>query len=380
MNYSGNVRKDNETKKSSWMYVVEMGKHSNGKRKQSRNRGFKTKKEAQAALTKKIHELNSGTYVEPSKEPLSDYLARWIENKKPHINASTYDNYECNLKNHILPELGGSSLYEVRASHIEDFYSKLLSEKQLSPSTVKKIHSMLSNAFEKAVKHELIVKNPVRLVEVPKEIPIEMEVWTAKEVRTFLHYANSSPFHIVYAVAIDTGMRMGEILGLPWKNVDLEHQQIHVNQKLAKDGKTIEHFLKTKTGKRTIEISPELNEKLRKHQLTQRERQLKYGHTLPDHGLINTTTIGTPIHSSNLRRDFNKLIQQAKLKKIRFHDLRHTHATLLLSQNAHMKVVSERLGHTSTRMTIDRYSHLLPNMQRETTRQFAKMLYSDVSS
>ncbi|MEH7094055.1 tyrosine-type recombinase/integrase [Neobacillus vireti] len=371
MNYSGSVRKE----ASKWYYVIELGKDSKGKRKQKKKRGFKTKKEAQAALTKALHELNSGIYIEPSNQKLGEFLEEWLNYKKTKIADSSYSTYYINLKTHILPEFENMPLANLKPLHIQHFYTMLLNEKKLHHNTVRKIHTMLVNALDRAVKFDMVVKNAAKLVDPPKESKAEMKVWSVDEVHSFLDAAKDSPFFMVYNIAINTGMRQGEILGLSWDCVNFEDNLLSVKQTLGHDGKTLKSTTKTAAGMRSIAIPEELVEELKRHKLEQKKQRLRLGSIYTDMNFVNASEVGTPINPSNLRRNFNSLIKKANAEKIRFHDLRHTHATLLLQQGVHPKIVSERLGHADTRMTLDRYSHLLPNMQRETAQKFGELLY-----
>ncbi|MFZ3591502.1 tyrosine-type recombinase/integrase [Bacillus sp. DJP31] len=376
MNYSGSVRKE----ASKWYYVIELGKDSNGKRKQKKKRGFKTKKEAQAALTKALHELNSGTYIEPSTQKLGEYLVQWLEYKKTTVAESTYTTYCYILKKHILPEFENMSLSTLKPLHIQQFYTKLLNEKKLHHNSVRKIHAILGNALERAVKFDMMLKNVAKLVDPPKESKDEMEVWDVNEVLRFLEVAKESHLYMVYLIAINTGMRQGEILGLSWDGVNLDEKVLYVKQTLSNDGKTINKTTKTAAGMRTIAMPDELVTELKRYKLEQKKHRLQMGSLYTDMNLVNPTSVGTPVIPSNLRRNFNIFIEKANVKKIRFHDLRHTHATLLLKQGVHPKIVSERLGHADTRMTLDRYSHLLPNMQKETAQKFGELLYGHKDS
>ncbi|MFL0363158.1 tyrosine-type recombinase/integrase [Pseudobacillus sp. 179-B 2D1 NHS] len=371
MSYSGSVRKEG----SKWYYVIEQGKDSNGKRKQKKKRGFKTQKEAKAALTKALHELNTGTYIEPSSQKLGEYLIQWLDFKKTSVAESTYKTYYYNLRTHILPELENITLANLKPMHIQQFYAKLLNEKHLNHNTVRKVHTMLVNALERAVKFDMVLKNAAKLVDPPKESKSEMEVWDVDEVLTFLETAKESHLYMVYLIAINTGMRQGEILGLSWEGVNLDDGVIYVKQTLSNDGKTLKATTKTAAGMRTVAIPDELIAELKRHKLEQKKHRLRVGSLYTDMNLVNATEVGTPINPSNLRRNFKIFIKKAGVKNIRFHDLRHTHATLLLKQGVHPKIVSERLGHADTRMTLDRYSHLLPNMQKETAKRFGELLF-----
>lgn len=373
MTYTGSVRKEG----SKWYYVIELGKDSNGKRKQKKKRGFKTKKDAQAALTKSLHELNSGTYIEPSTQKTGEFLMDWLENKKMTIKESTYKTYYYILKKHIIPEFENVPLSNLKSLNIQKFHTKLLNEKGLSNNTVRKIHFILGNALNLAVNFDMVIKNAAKPVNPPKETKAQTEVWDVNEVLRFIEVAKESHLYMVYLIAINTGMRQGEILGLSWDGVNFDEGVLYVKQTLSIDGQTINKTTKTAAGMRTIALPNELITELKRHKLEQIKHRLQMGSLYKDMNLVNPTNVGTPVIASNLRRNFNIFIKKANVKKIRFHDLRHTHATLLLKQGVHPKIVSERLGHTDTRMTLDRYSHLLPNMQKETAQKFSELLYGN---
>ncbi len=185
---------------------------------------------------------------------------------------------------------------------------------------------------------------------------------------------------IVYSIAINTGMRQGEILGLPWKNIDFEKGIIHVNQTLANYGTEIVTTTKNDSSRRSIAIPKELVKELREYKHEQNKAIIKLGALYENNGLVNASEKGTPLSPNNLRRNFNLYIAKAKVNKIRFHDLRHTHASLLLKDGTNPKIIAERLGHANTRMTLDRYSHLFPNLQAETAEQFGRILYDQTGN
>ncbi|WP_230321277.1 tyrosine-type recombinase/integrase [Planococcus salinarum] len=368
MQYSGSVRKEGRK----WYYTIELGKDNSGKRKQKKKRGFKTKKEAQIALSHALSQMNSGIYVEPSNQLSEVYLRQWLEFKKSVIASSTYNTYKINLEKHIIPAIGTFPISKITPSQIQKFYQLLINEKQMNHNTIRKIHSILVNSFDRAVKYELIAKNPAKLVEAPREMKNEVTVWDLDEVWKFLNVAKDSPYYMVYLIALNTGMRQGEILGLSWNEVDFESKQIKVTQTLRNDGKVINPTTKTAAGRRSIAVPEELTIALKRFKTLENTEENEY---INKENLVLPSEAGSPINPSNLRRNFMSLINRAGVKKIRFHDLRHTHATLLLMQGVHPKIVSERLGHADTRMTLDRYSHLLPSMQKETAQKFGELLY-----
>jgi integrase len=371
MTVSGSIGKG----KTSWHYVIELGKDMFGKRKQKRKRGFKTKKEAQKALTESLHAMNTGRYIEPNKMHMSEYLDNWLNNKQIQVKKSTFKKYYWLVNSHIKPYIGNIALSKLSGLNIQQLYRLLATEKHLSNENIRKVHSVLNNALKEAVRLELILKNVASLVDPPKAIKPEVKVWDVDEAQHFLKVTQSNRYHIVYLLALTTGMRQGEILGLRWKDIDFDREMLYVRQTLSHDGFELNPHTKTAAGTRTIALPAQVLQVLQEHKIMQAKEKLKAKEIFENFDLIVCTNLGTPLHPRNLLRNFYLHIEKAKLNKIRFHDLRHTHASLLLKQGVHPKIVSERLGHADTRITMDTYSHLLPNMQRDTAKEFGKMFF-----
>lgn len=363
----GSVKKEG----SSWYYVVDLGKDEFGKRKRKKQRGFKTKKEAEQALAKVVNEVNNGTYVEPTKTLYSDFLNEWLENKRNSIKKQTYENYILLSNIHIIPSLGSLTVSQLTPMVIQRFINDLLN-KGLSASYVKKILAILTGSLKKAEQWGMIHKNPTSLIEKPRLTKKEMLVWDEKEIEQFLKVAQADRLYIAFLLAITTGMRQGEILGLRWKDIDFESGILYIRQTLSHDGKIFLSEAKTKSSLRSIHLPNESIEALKKHRRMVIQEKLKAEH-YTDLDLVVCTVHGTQVNASNLNRTFKRLQEEAKVTKIRFHDLRHTHATLLIKLGINPKVVAERLGHSNTRMTLDTYSHVLPNMQEEAVQKLNVM-------
>jgi integrase len=359
-NLKGTVDKEG----NSWFYVVDLGKDEYGKRKRKKKRGFKTKKEAQQALTKLLHEVNSGTYVEPSNMKYEAFLQEWLEGKRHTLSVQTFIMYEIYAKTHILPILGHIQLDKLTPISIQKFVSHIRG-KGLADATVERIYSIVNTSLNMAVKMQLIPKNVASLIDKPKRNKNQLTVWDVEQVNRFLSVARESPYYMAFFLAIMTGMRQGEILGLSWKDVDLNKGLLYVTQTLSHNGKSIMVGAKTKTSIRSVALSPSTIAALKKHQDETGCNPSR---------LVVCSTTGTPVNPANLRREWLKLIKLAEVPQIRFHDLRHTHASLMLKQGEHIKVVSERLGHSKIQMTLDTYSHIMPNMQKEAASRFDNLL------
>lgn len=355
---SGSVKKEG----SSWYYVFSYYDEI-GKRHQKKQRGFKTKKEASKCLVQALNALNNQNYVEPSNLVYKDFLKDWFTTKKNNLGLQTSNLYEHVLNNRIIPGLGNIKLNRLKTIDIQKFINNL-KEEGLASATVKKVFNIIRNSLEYAVDFNLVQMNVAKKVKLPKIEQKEMSIWDADQANLFLKVAEEDVNYIAFYLAISTGMRQGEILGLRWKDIDLEKGYLYVRQTLSHDGKTFLSGAKTKASIRTIGLSDKTIETLKVHkQYSDKVRQECSSYQEMD--LVVCTQMGTPLNPANLRRTYNRLIEKAELPKIRFHDLRHTHATLLLSEGINVKVISERLGHSNIKITLDTYSHVLPIMQEE---------------
>ncbi|MGG3758296.1 site-specific integrase [Bacillus anthracis] len=370
------VKKDDNTK--TWYFVLTHGKKEDGKPKQFKKRGFKTKQEAQKAMLDLEQSLTMGTYIQPNKILYKEYLLeRFLEDKMTKVKKQTLNTYRWIVEKHIIPTIGDIELTQLNPIVIQGLYNKLTKEKVLSDENIQKVHTLINDSLKKAERWGLIGRNPAALVDRPKAVKKEITVWNVEEVRQFLKYAKKGGrYYIAFLLALTTGMRQGEILGLRWKDVDFENGCVRITQTLSSDGKDLLPYTKTKSGSRTIDLPEETVTALKMHWLFIREEREK-NHFYKNLDLVVCTEFGTPTHKSNIRRVFKSIIEKADIPKIRFHDMRHTHATLLLLQGVNPKIVSERLGHADVRITLDTYSHLLPSMQRDTAIKFGKMLFDE---
>lgn len=357
-----------------WSFTIDLGKDEFNQRKQKTISGFKTKAEAESACRSLIMELEKNQYIEPSKMDLEKFLKQWLDTKKTNIKQTTFNKYNSLIVNHIIPNIGNVKISKLTPMKISSFYNSLTNK--LSLTTISDIHAVLKNALEQAVRWELISKNVAALVDKPKSDKKQIKVWDIDESQKFLKIAKKNNYYIAFLLALITGMRQGEILGLRWKDVDFIEKTISIIQTLSHDGKSFNNQAKTSTGNRLITIDDSTLAEIKNHRKKMIEEQLEAKEYI-DNGLVIATSKGTPLSPRNLLRTFYKLIDVAEVSKISFHDLRHTHATMLLKQGVNPKIVAERLGHSNVRTTLDTYSHILPNMQKDTATQFAKMFYAE---
>lgn len=366
--------RDNEHK--TWFYVFNFYDEK-GKRKQKRKRGFKTKKEATDALRKLEVQVNEGTYVESKNIPFKQYIEDWLSIKKISLSNSSISLYERSIKNHISPSLGNILLSKIKPQHIQKFIVELY-KKDLEDATIKRIFNILNACLNDAVKFEDLSINPASKVEKPKVSPKEMNIWSIKQIKRFLKYSEDHRLNCAFYLALMTGLRKGEILGLRWKDVDLENQVLYVNQTLEYDGKTIKKGAKTKNSIRSVTFSPSTKNVLLKHKEQQEAEKNFFASEYLDQNLVICAQNGAPYHPRNLTRVFNSLKRKANLPHIRFHDLRHTHAALMIAQNEPMKLIMERLGHSQISTTIDVYGHLLPNMQHDASNRLDQTIFGEL--
>ncbi|QWH51273.1 site-specific integrase [Bacillus mycoides] len=359
---------------SKYSFVLDIGPHpETGERRQRWFSGYKTKKEAQTDLAKKITELNEGTFVDPSKITLKEYLIEWLEIKKMSVEKSSLSRYQSSINTHIIPSIGMVPLHKLNVMHIQKCYQSGLNS-GIANNTILFQHRVLRAALNLAVKQNIISRNPATLAVIPKTEKSSIQTWIEAEVKQFLLHSQESRYHIGYLLAITTGMRLGEVLGLRWQDVDFNNHTVTINQTLGHDNK-IKTSAKNNSSKRTIPIPLEVIEELKRRKLQINKDKLRIGPAYHDLDLITCNNLGKVTTRSTFTSHFNKVIENAGIKKIKFHDTRHTHATLLLKQGVHPKVVSERLGHSDISLTLRIYSHVLPNMQEDAVKAFAKNIF-----
>jgi integrase len=324
----------------------------------------RTRKEAADRLAEALSDGAAGIVYEDEGMTVGEYLDRWLKGSvRGSVKQSTYDRDENLIENHIGPALGRIKLKKLSPAHVQGFYADRL-EAGLSPSTVHKMHAILHKALAQAVAWRMVPRNVTEAVRPPRPAPKEMRPLSADEVRALLRAAAGDPLEALYVLAVTTGMRQGELLALMWQDLDLRNATLGVRRTLTRvGGRVALGEPKTKRSRRSIRLTPQAVTALRGHL----DRQLRdiaiLGDRYDDRGLVFTTDTGAPVNPSNLRqRSFAPLLRRAGLPHVRFHDLRHTCATLLLSKGTHPKFVQELLGHATIAITLDTYSHVLPGM------------------
>jgi integrase len=297
---------------------------------------------------------------------VGEYLDRWLSDAvRGTVRESTFSRDKGLVFNHIKPSIGRIKLRTLSAHHLQSLYRDRL-DSGLSGSTVQKIHHVVCKALSQAVRWNLIPRNPVDNVKSPTSSTKEMHPLSAHEARQLLEASRGDRLEALYVLAVHTGMRRGELLGLKWADIDLDNSTVRVRRTLTRKGTGyVLGEPKTKKSRRTVRLTQKAVEGLRRHRARQAEEKLRAGF-YEDAGLVFASKSGSLINPSNLRqRSFKPLLKRAGLPEITFHDLRHTCASLLFQRNVHPKSVQELLGHASVAITLDTYSHMLPGMGSE---------------
>ncbi|WP_077623798.1 tyrosine-type recombinase/integrase [Sediminibacillus massiliensis] len=353
-----------------------------GKRVRQRFGPYRTKGMARTERNRIMQQINEGTFVAARDMKVSDFLLKWLEHKRVNVSAGTYSHYKPYIMNHWIPNLGMAKINEVRPSDIQQLYDEYVEEGTLSNQSIVHMHRILNNAYNAAITWEWAVRNPCTSIKPPKPEKFEMKVWDEFEVNHYLEVTKNDRFYIGYLLALSTGMRKGEILGLRWQDIDFTNQVIAVRQAVTrkKGGGYRIGEVKNKNSHRTISLFDHVMEELKKHRKQQMTYKMENRNTYEDQDLVISANNGSFVLPRNFDRHWRPLMKESSLKMIRFHDFRHTHATLLLKQGVHPKVVQERLGHSSITVTLDLYSHVLPNIQKAAAEQFGESIFGSKST
>jgi integrase len=332
----------------------------------------KTRDEVHDKLIEALGNRAQGLVFDAGSLTVGEYLTRWLKDSvRGTVRVSTYEVHRHMIQPHIVPALGRLKLKDLNPAHIRSLYREKL-ESGLSAATVRKMHSVLRKALKQAVLDGLIPRNVCEAVKPPKVERKEITPLNREQAKALLEAANSAGDRLetLYVLAIHTGMREGELLGLKWEDVDLERGVLRLRRALVREGgKVTLGDLKTPKSRRSVRLTRDAADALSAHLQRQLEEMERMGSLYQPGGLVFATESGTLINPSNLRnRSFKPLLKRAGLPDICFHDLRHTCATLLLSQGTHPKLVQELLGHATIAMTLDTYSHYLPSMGDQTVR------------
>lgn len=372
-----------------WWFVANLPPASDGRRRQAKRRGFKTKAAAQAALDELRVSGRQGAYVPPARQRLSEYLNDdWLPAIKVTIEESTWASYERYLRLHVIPHLSGVRLEAVDAGMLNRLYADLLDHGRLdgkpgglSRRSVRYIHTIIGRALGDAVRWGRIVRNPAQAATPPRAAQTktqapEMKTWDAGTLARFLAAELPSRYHIAFLFLATTGCRRGEALGLRWGDVDLEAGRASLRHTIgAIDHRIYEKSTPKSHRARVIDLDADTVAALRSWRTRQAEERLLLGPAYGDRGLVFCHPDGRPYHPDRFSREFDRRIARHGVPRIRLHDLRHTWATLALQAGVDVKIVSERLGHASATITWDIYQHVTPAMQSDAAERVAALIF-----
>ncbi|MCM3572513.1 site-specific integrase [Mesobacillus subterraneus] len=360
---AGYPKKDE--KNGTYYFVLEAGKNATGKRKRIKRTGFKKMNEAKAAMAKMLLDVKSGKMLKENNMFLGQYLDYWLENyAKTNTKPKTYAEYKKIINGHLQPSFQNILLSDLKSTHLQKYYNEKLNA--LSAQSVTHHHRVLSKALNDAIDWEFIDRNVAKGAKPPKPIKREMNTYTAEQLNFLLKTAKEKTplfFPIIYAAA-HTGMRKSELIGLTWTNVDFKTGKIYIRQTITEaNGKYFFNPIPKNERPRGVKLTSELNKLLLNLKNDYENRQKILGETFNPHNLVFCNSKGNIMVPSEISRALKRAIKAAGLPDIRFHDLRHSHATILLKANVHPKIVSARLGHSKIQVTMDTYSHLTDSIE-----------------
>lgn len=327
----------------------------------------KTEREAWEKLRAAQYKEKQGTLAQGPRQTVKDYLNYWLEEvHKATLKTSTYVMYRRHLDNHIIPHLGHIQLKKLTTDQVQRFCSKL-SNDGLKPGTVRLLHTILYTALKDAVHGKRLAINVCEAVKLPRHVRREAKPLDQEQAQRLIQAAKGSRLECIIVVALTTGMRLGEILALRWEDIHIEARELHVRHTVdyIKGCGWVESEPKTENSKRRLQLPQITLDSLKQHRTSQREAKLKAGSKWKEQGLVFPNSYGGYFRRMRLYAIFKKLLQEAALPDMHFHDLRHSAATILLSMGVQAKVVQEILGHGNISTTLNIYGHVFPSTHRD---------------
>jgi integrase len=326
-----------------------------------------SKREAREKLAAASQAQKQGLLATGPRQTVAQYLQTWLEDTvATTVRPKTYEGYEMNVRCRIIPVIGRIMLDALTPEHVQSIHAAIL-KKGLSKHSVVQAHTILHGALRQAVRWGLIVRNPCEAVTVPRPERREMTVLDEAGLRKLFEVTRDHPWHPLWVLLATSGLRIGEALGLTWKDIDLDAGQLVVRHALQRQRG---HGLllvepKTRRSRRSVPLSEGTVDVLRQHRRRQAEAELNVGPLWQKRDMVFCDAFGKPAHGSSLGEVLRDALTAADLPRMRIHDLRHTAATHLLSRGIHPKIVQELLGHSTIALTLDTYSHVSPTMTRE---------------
>lgn len=342
----------------------------------------RTRAEVAKKLNRALADSEDGLFFDDEGLKVGEYLERWLESSvRGNVSPRTYTNYRLQVRRHLVPALGRIKLRDLTPYKVQGLYRSKL-DSGLSNASVRYTHAVLHRALRQAVKWSLVPRNVAEAVDPPRVRREEITPLSPAEARAFLAAAEGDRYEALYVVALTCGLRQGEVLGLKWSDVDLETRTMRVSRQVQRhrDRGGLVFAEPKNSSRRTVPLTGTAAEALRRHGKRQAEERMRVGSLYEDMGLLFASETGTPLDAQNVvNRSFKPLLKRAGLPGIRFHDLRHTCATLLLVKGVHPKLVQTLLGHASIGITMDLYSHWAPAMGDQAAAAMEDVLQSEES-
>ena len=362
-------------RKRSKNYIVylEYKDAETGKKKQKNMGSFEKKRDANKRLVELKDELYNDEFINPQKMSLKNYLLDFLEKYKENLSITTYNNYIRISNKYIIPTIGSINLENLKPIHIQNYIDDLIGI--LSPQTIKIHINILNLALRRAYRLKLIRENVVEYAEIPKSRKFKNKIYDQESMIKLLDKSKNTSLELPIALAGGLGLRISEILGLTWDNIDFYNKTITIDKITVRhEGKVILKSPKTDTSIRTISAPNEIILLLKNHKLKCNELKLK-GELKKDNKLLFFDKNSLPIAQDVLSKQFSRFLEVNNLEHIRFHDLRHSHVTLLINSKVPIKVISERVGHSNINTTLNIYSHVLKEMDKEASDKISEVLF-----
>ena len=346
-----------------WVAAISLG-YAGGRRRR-KYLYAKTRQAVASKLATAIKTRQDGLPLPSERETLRVFLREWLTTVEPSLRPKTHRTYSDLVRLHVEPSLGAVRLARLEPRHLQQLYSDLA--QRLSPMSIRHVHAVLRRSLRDAVRWGAVARNVAELVSPPRVATREMETLSPEQARALLDAADDDRLGALYSLALSTGMRQGELLALRWENLDLDVGRLQVRGTLQRvDGELVVLEPKTAASRRQITLANGTVAALRRHRAKQAEERLRLDSAWGEDSFVFVNEAGRPIDARNLvRSSFQPLLRRAGLPTLRFHDLRHSAATLMLSKGIHPKIVAETLGHARVGITLDVYSHVTPTMQHE---------------
>ena len=351
--------------------ILDTADPATGKRRRKWHSFTGTKRQAQIECARLISAMNGGTYLEPDKTTVAQFLDRWLAHMVKQISPRSHARYTELTRKNIAPLIGGVVLSKLRLETIDAAYDTALATGRrdgkggLSPRTVTHMHRILKMALDQAVNWELLVRNPANGAKPPRIEKTTMTTYDLDQTAELIEAMRPHRIFVPTLLAVLCGLRRGEIAAIRWGSIDLLKGTLAVIESAEQMGSKV-RYKTPKSGKgRVLALSANLVEELRSHRRKQAEELLRLGVRLDDATFVVAQADGQPLQPDTLTQDWFRKLEKTNLPRIRFHDLRHAHATHMLSSGVHPKVASERLGHSKIGITLDLYSHVMPGMEAD---------------